>query len=72
MSSPTEPTQWRRSSFCASGSCVEVGTDGAWILVRDSKTPGTAPLRFDAGEFSAFLDGVRSGEFDEFAGGAPN
>jgi hypothetical protein len=51
-------------SFCGSSACVEVGQDGGEVLVRDSKDPAAAPLRFTADEWAAFVAGVRAGEFD--------
>jgi hypothetical protein len=57
----TEP-EFRKSSFCATSACVEVaftcvevGHDAGDVLVRDSKNPGTQPLRFTAEEWRAFL-----------------
>ena len=38
--------QWRRSSRCSSSTCVEVAQVGDMILLRDSKNPAVAPLRF--------------------------
>jgi uncharacterized protein DUF397 len=60
---------WRRSSFCASGECIEVaaGADGS-ILVRDSKDPEAGSLRYSPDEFGAFVRGVVAGEFDDLAG----
>ena len=62
---------WRRSTACLdSEACVEVGhyAPGAvlagWILVRDSKDPDGPVLEFTPEEWSAFLTGVRNGEFD--------
>jgi hypothetical protein len=69
-SHPNSTTPWQRSSFCANGSCVEVAHEGEDILIRDSKQPGRAPLRFDIDEFSAFVAGVRNGDFDHFTLGA--
>jgi Domain of unknown function (DUF397) len=58
---------WRKSSFSGSngGGCVEVADlpDGG-RLVRDTKDRQGPVLRFTAGEWSAFTDGVRTGEFD--------
>jgi Domain of unknown function (DUF397) len=48
------------------GECVEVRElpDGT-IEVRDSKLgEGSPVLRFTPGEWDAFLDGARNGEFD--------
>lgn len=57
--------QWQRSSFCATNACVEVdfGPDGI-VRVRDSKPPWKPVLTFSAGEWDAFIAGVRNGEFD--------
>jgi hypothetical protein len=64
MTKPTNHLQWSRSSRCASNGCVEVAQDGDLVLLRDSKSPGTAPLQFTQKEWSAFLAGARDGEFD--------
>ncbi|MEU8266627.1 DUF397 domain-containing protein [Sphaerisporangium sp. NPDC049002] len=56
---------FRRSSFCnPDGGCVEVarGTRGA--AVRDAKNPAGAVLVFTEEEWTAFVRGVRAGEFD--------
>lgn len=57
---------WRTSSFSSdNGQCVEVAEDldGArWL--RDTKDRTLPPHYFTATEWSAFLNGVRAGEFD--------
>ena len=55
---------WRKSSFSMSGNCVEVATSDQAIGVRDTKDRGGPVLVFGAGEWNAFLAGVRQGEFD--------
>lgn len=57
-------SEFFRSSFCGSGACVEVAHSGGDVLVRDSKHPGQPPLVFNREEWTAFLAGVRAGEFD--------
>lgn len=57
---------WRKSSFSQGpeDNCVEVADlrdEGQ--LVRDSKDRAGAVLRFTAGEWAAFVKGVRAGEF---------
>jgi hypothetical protein len=53
-----------RSSFCNSGSCVEVGRgDCGEVLVRNSDYPELV-VTFTSAEWHAFLMGVRSGKFD--------
>jgi len=59
-------TPWRKSSFSASGDCVEVSfslADGG-ARVRDSKNTAGPTLAFTRREWQAFLSGVRAGEFD--------
>jgi len=56
---------WRRSSFCASGECVEIATRDDMVLVRDSKAPQAGILSFNADEFRSFVRGVVAGEFND-------
>ncbi|MFD5536675.1 DUF397 domain-containing protein [Streptomyces sp. NPDC127079] len=61
------PTNWRKSSFSGStNECVEIAdlADGG-RAVRDSKNPDGGFFRFTAGEWSAFIHGVKAGEFDQ-------
>ncbi len=39
-----------------------------WVLMRVAGDPGQRVLVFDRNEWECFLDGVRSGEFDDAAG----
>jgi Domain of unknown function (DUF397) len=59
--------EWRTSSYSGSngGGCVEVARNlpGA-VAVRDSKDREGPTLVFGAGEWHAFVDGVRADEFD--------
>jgi hypothetical protein len=58
--------EYRISSFCNLGGCVEVGRapDGS-VVVRDSKDPERCQaLTFTREEWSAFVSGVKAGEFD--------
>ncbi|MER5622609.1 DUF397 domain-containing protein [Streptosporangium sp. NPDC002544] len=59
------PLTWRKSSFSGSGdNCVEVAAlPGGGQAVRDSKDPDGPVLKFTPGEWSAFVSGVRNGEF---------
>jgi hypothetical protein len=57
--------EFRISSFCSYGSCVEVGrTDDGAVLVRDTKDRMQQALSFTDEEWSAFVAGVKAGEFD--------
>jgi predicted secreted Zn-dependent protease len=55
---------WRKARASAEGNCVEVATDNGRILIRDSKDPDGPRLAFSRAEWSAFLAGVKSHEFD--------
>jgi hypothetical protein len=57
--------EFKISSYCNFGGCVEVGRspEGA-VVVRDTKDVTRRPLTFTDDEWLAFLAGVKSGEFD--------
>ena len=59
----SNPPKWRKSTRCASGTCVEVAKVGDQFLIRDSKRPDIAPLEFTTEEWTAFVAGVNAGEF---------
>jgi hypothetical protein len=60
-----QEVSFRKSSFSnPSGNCVEVALSSELIVVRDSKDPNAGALRFDHGEWDAFIMGVKAGEFD--------
>ena len=64
VSSPM--VEFRISSFCNFGNCVEVGmaSDGS-VVVRDSKDADRRrSLEFTGDEWAAFVAGVKAGEFD--------
>lgn len=57
---------WRKSSRSGpfTDNCVEVAFVDDAIAVRDSKNPSGPVLIFTAGEWDAFVDGAKDGEFD--------
>lgn len=57
--------RFRKSSFSGGTGCVEVRLllDGR-IAMRDSKDPSLPPNDFSATAWTAFLAGIRAGEFD--------
>jgi hypothetical protein len=61
--------QWRRSTRCSTGGCVEVATvstskAGNEIHVRDSKDPRSPELTFDAAAWHSFIEGLKHGDLD--------
>jgi hypothetical protein len=57
--------EYRTSSFCSLGDCVEIGRSTAGeFLVRDSKDRAQPSLVFTREEWAAFVAGVKNGEFD--------
>lgn len=56
--------EWRKSSRCDSGSCIEVGLDTELVQVRDSKDPEGPVLTFNSGSWVEFVAGVKAEEFD--------
>jgi hypothetical protein len=60
---------WRKSTESnPSGNCVELAAlpDGS-VAVRNSRQPEGPALVYTRAEVSAFLAGVRNGEFDDLA-----
>jgi Domain of unknown function (DUF397) len=56
---------WRKSTFSGADSCVVIAPlSGGGAAVTDSKRPDRPVLYFDDHEWTAFLAGVRNGEFD--------
>lgn len=61
----TSATNWRKSTRSKQNGCVEVGSIGSYVGVRDSKIGAESPvLPFTAAEWAAFTASVGSGKFD--------
>lgn len=54
----------KAQSSGANGQCIEIASTAGKIALRDSKDPEGPILVYTPGEFRAFLDGARNGEFD--------
>ncbi|MGW0482615.1 DUF397 domain-containing protein [Nonomuraea sp. NPDC003214] len=62
--------EWKKSSRSGNngGNCVEVATNLPGVIaVRDSKDRSGPVLTFTPSEWSAFIGGVKDGEFDRTA-----
>jgi hypothetical protein len=57
-------TTWRTSSASTGSECVEVALGQDSVRVRSSRDREGPVLAFTVPEWTAFLKGVRGGEFD--------
>jgi hypothetical protein len=57
--------RWHKSSFSANNgaSCVEVAVLPGGASLRDTKDRSRPAHRYPAGEWQAFLAGIRAGQF---------
>jgi Domain of unknown function (DUF397) len=56
---------WITSRYCNDSACVQVAhLPGGMVALRDSKDIGTPAHIFDSAEWTAFISGVKAGEFD--------
>jgi hypothetical protein len=63
--SVNEGLDWRTSTRCDSGTCVEVAAASAdHVVVRHSADPHGPWLAFTRASWMAFIEGVRAGQFD--------
>ena len=63
MAKLPETSEWRRSTSCSGGNCIEVARHGDRYLIRDSKDLAAAPITVSADEWRAFVEGVQRDEF---------
>jgi hypothetical protein len=47
------------------GQCLEIGTVGEFVMVRNSADPAGTYVTASRDEWRAFVAGVKSGEFDD-------
>lgn len=57
---------FKQASLCSGppGRCVQISRKNGTFAIRDSKNLAQAPLCFDESEWSAFVSGIKNGEFD--------
>lgn len=56
--------KWRKSTYTTVNECVEVAFVDGVVAVRDSKDPTGPTLVFTEGEWRAFTQGSKEGQFD--------
>ncbi|MFC5662030.1 DUF397 domain-containing protein [Kitasatospora misakiensis] len=61
---PNPPGREKSPFSGGSDNCVEFGTVGQFITIRESKNPTQTPLLYTPAEIGALLDGAKSGAFD--------
>ena len=59
-----ESLNWRKSSRCANGACVEVAKTLIKVYVRQAADPLGDQLVFGAVAWQSFVDAARVGGFD--------
>ncbi|WP_019808738.1 DUF397 domain-containing protein [Saccharomonospora halophila] len=65
MTAPHQTTGWQKSSYSGEHTnCVEFRRVDGGVQVRNSKRPDEATLHYTDDEWTAFLAGVKDGEFD--------
>ena len=55
--------RWRRSTYCADSTCVEIADAGDEMLMRDAKNKDQPFIRIDRAAWRQFVQGVENGEF---------
>ena len=55
---------WRRAARCADAGCTEVAEGPDGILLRSSLQPDVV-VSLTRGEWDTFVEGVKTGDFDE-------
>ncbi len=62
-----ENITWRKARACEGGACVMVARQGESVLIRSNADPGSPISVFTREEWSAFIDGIKLGDFDDIA-----
>jgi hypothetical protein len=66
MTDLSDDLTWRKSSFSSSSAnCVEVAEASPGIAIRDSKDPHGPSLLISRGGMTAFLEGIKNGQFGD-------
>jgi hypothetical protein len=65
--SGSDQSLWRTATMSADTNCVQVKRNNDLIVVGNSRFPDGPFLSYTKSEWTAFLDGAKKGEFDDFA-----
>jgi hypothetical protein len=67
--SDSKKSPWRIATMSQDANCVQVrqDNDNDMIDIGNSRFPDGPFLSYTPAEWSAFLDGAKKGEFDDFA-----
>ena len=57
-------SEWRTSSRCTGGDCVQVAFTGDGVAMRDSKNPERGSLFYSRDEWRAFVAMTKAGLHD--------
>jgi uncharacterized protein DUF397 len=49
---------------CDGGTCVEIATQGEYVLIRSTADQDRPPVTLTRDEWQAFVGGVKDGDFD--------
>ena len=61
----TSNAAWITSRACNNSACVQVAhLPGGMVAIRDAKDTSKPAHVFDSEEWSAFITGIKSGDFD--------
>lgn len=63
----SKQSPWRIAKMSGDSNCVQVRSDDDMIVIGNSRFPDGPFLSYTKDEWTAFLDGAKKGEFDEFA-----
>jgi hypothetical protein len=62
-----EEARWRKSSYSNIGECVVVAEFEDQVAVRNSNHPDAGTVFFTRTEMTAWIAGIKAGEFDDLA-----
>ncbi len=61
---PITESQWRISTRCNGGNCVQVAILNGMVAIRDSKNPAQGMQFYSREEWRRFVASVKAGSYD--------